>query len=302
MKLTYYLLCMSLCVAFSQTGSAQPYESIFGDNSTEWVFRWSNLPGTYTDTAFIEKDTTVNGVAYKKVITRYGNFKGGLLREDTDSGIVWYRDIEHTIFPDDTVETIAFRYDLNVGDTFDISNVMLQKGSYHDSLNIVDSVKTIGGLKYIYFKGQYQSGQNFKEPFTIIEGIGSNIGIFWKYYAGVQMNAQYLLCSYKDGIKTSYINRYYNGKCQVFGNVNSINKDSDITIYPQPATNVLYIKNDSKEQIINAQLLNQVGQVLINYTSNTLTSISLSSVPSGMYILKLHSKSGYIYNFSIIKS
>src|SRR5690606_34309961 len=109
---------------------------------------------------------------------------------------------------------LAFRFDLNVGDTFDISNHSLPL-SYPDSLNIVDSIQTINGLKYIYFKAHYKG-----EPVTIIEGIGSNISILWKHNSsGIIMTEQYLLCTYKNGHKTPYINKKYTGKCELPDNI-----------------------------------------------------------------------------------
>src|SRR5690606_4658322 len=120
---------------------------------------WSNIWGNTNDTAYIEKDTVVNGIAYKKVITKSGTsvYGGGLLREDVNSGYVWYRDLQPTADPLDTTERIAFRFDLNVGDTFDISNRERQPGSYPLTDNIVDSVKIVNGLKHIYFRGQFNS-------------------------------------------------------------------------------------------------------------------------------------------------
>ena len=221
MKIKYVIIFVFLLAV--QPTAAQPYQSIFAnaDGETKWVFIWHNLSISLNDTAFVEKDTTVNGIAYKKITTVGQNHDGSggwLMRENTDSGYVWFRSIKlRDPQLDDTTEQLAFRYDLDIGDTFDISNSRLPKGSYPDSFNVVDSVRYIGGLKHIYFKGKYSYYNN--EPFTIIEGVGSNMGVLWKHMSPTAMRYQYLLCSYKNGQKTTYNNRYHNGACWIHSSI-----------------------------------------------------------------------------------
>src|SRR3546814_784425 len=173
-----FLLFLVLLFSICFSANSQPYQSIFSNNGdTYWVFSWQNLSSSFQDTARVEKDTTVNGITYKKIMTGSPDlYPGGLFRENTSTGEVWYRDLVVYRSPDDTVERLAFQFSLQAGDTFDISNTLLDPGTYPDSFNVVDSVRTIDGLKYIYFKGMYGN-----EPFTIIEGIGSNVGIIWNH-------------------------------------------------------------------------------------------------------------------------
>lgn len=297
------IILLSFIVLWETTPTtAQPYQSIFGNGdqaSTAWVFKYGVTPGPVVDSAYIEKDTIVNGVTYKKVITDNPNngYKGGLLREDVNTGKVWYRAIHFTMSQSDTIEQIAFRFDLNVGDTFDISNSYLQFG-YPDSLNIVDSIRYINGLKYIYFKGIYQPIQGgYNEPFTIIEGIGSNMGVLWKHlYGGSFMADQYLLCSYKNGVKTSFQNRFYNGACTVqTGDINGLNSESRvITLYPVPAFDEININNKTTEKINKVQIISQTGQLVKEVTSLEITSVEIEEIPAGYYYLKLYTGNGYV--------
>jgi hypothetical protein len=267
-----------------------------GDSTTKWVFIWANHPGGENDTVYVEKDTVVNNIQYKKVIINKSFFKGGLLREDVDSGIVWYRDIVHNIDPDDTLERIAFRFNLNAGDTFDISNTMMAPNTYHDSLNIVDSVKVINGLKYIYFKAQYAN-----EPITIIEGVGSNMGILWKHFLTV-MQEPYLLCSYKNGHQTSFINRRYNGACWIYSNVSKIpNDQKEITIYPLPASYNFHIKSQSGLIINKIQIINTTGLLVKEVTAPEISYVEIKEIPAGYYLIKLYSQSDVIIRSIMIQ-
>lgn len=285
--LLLWLPLISICFS----ASSQPYQSIFSDNGdTYWVFSWQNLSSSFQDTARVEKDTIVNGITYKKVVTTDPDlYPGGLLRENTSTGEVWYRDLIVYRSPEDTVERLAFQFALQQGDTFDISNTLLDPGTYPDSFNVVDSVRVIDGLKHIYFKGMYGN-----EPFTIIEGIGSNVGIIWKHLKPTPMMSGYLLCSYKNGSKTSYKNRRYNGNCNVPGlGVEAINStDGDILLYPHPANNLLRFKFNSPFSLTRCTVYNLVGRSISEYHSTSITEIDLRALPNGHYFLKLLTSDG----------
>lgn len=53
----------------------------------------------------------VNGITYKKIMTGSPDlYPGGLFRENTSTGEVWYRDLVVYRSPDDTVERLAFQF------------------------------------------------------------------------------------------------------------------------------------------------------------------------------------------------
>jgi hypothetical protein len=64
-----------------------------------------------------------------------------------------------------------------------------------------------------------------------------------------------------------------------------------LTIYPNPAENVLRISLDNPQQlIIQVQVLNYIGAVLIDRTieqsSNEIFDLDISHLDQGVYILK----------------
>lgn len=306
MKTQFTLLVILLSLA--QVAKAQPYQSMFanGDGETRWLIIWNNLWGWSTDTVVAEKDTMVNGFSYKKIaIEKLPNIiDRGLMREDMNTGKVWYWDIA------DSVERLAFDFSLDVGDTFDIShfvescNFNYRWHNYPDSFNVVDSVRYINDLKYIYFKGHYEfymltnNGQyvlNDYEPFTFIEGVGSNAGILWRQPVPNLMAGQYLLCSYKSGQKTSFVNRFYNGQCFIPTDIETLQiEGSTITIYPNPSSGQVNIRNSTNDKINKIQIISQTGQLVKEVTFLEITSVEIEEIPAGYYYLKLYTGNGYV--------
>lgn len=211
------------------------------------------------------------------------------------TGRVWYRDIEMTtpFSPMDTVERLAFRFDLQVGDTFDLSTTSL---GFPDSLEIVDSIRFIDGLKYIYFRAH-----DLDVPITFIEGVGCNLGVFWKYanmgYAQVfDLEATYLLCSYKNGEKTPYHNRKHDGDCfprMHVGDQNELSQTT-ITLYPQPGRGTIRISHGGNQPIKRIQIFTSQGRLIRSLAGDNITQLDTGDLSAGLYYIKLFSDQGYL--------
>lgn len=299
--------------------NAQPYQSLFskGDYTTKWTTTWFNLNVAGIAEAYVQKDTLVNGMHYKKVIYSGLEDLGYLFREDTIQGIVWtrtahkgpYFPVQYPIgWEPDTTDRIAFRFDLNVGDTFDISYFRMQKGSYPDSLNIVDSIRIIDGRKHIYFRGKYFRGKTSWEPITLIEGVGSNLGIFMKVHndplreayvhlLGERLIGAYLLCHYKDGERSSYRNRLYDGECEPYLNIQDFqsypNGNPEISFYPNPARDKVWVENPTEILIQSIQVYNAFGTRVRVINGEGLKSFDAEGLPPGVYCIRLFSDNGY---------
>ncbi len=297
-----------LSLAFCQRTQAQPYQSIFGTDSTQWVFRWINLSMVADAYYYYQKDTLVHDTLYKKVVSNYmASPYTALFREDTASGKVWFRPLEVTDGLD-TVEYLTFDFSLSEGDSFDIKNMVT---GYSDSplYSQVDSVRYIDGLKYIYFQHQYAYLADFgpwetpvraSEPFTLIEGIGSNAGPLWKHHFG-GLRDQYLMCSYKDGIQTSYKNLRYAGLCPQSGNAineQDINKAPAIKVYPNPASDYIIIDEAYLGTLKSAGIYDLSGKMLRKITGPGKTDIS--RIPAGLYLLKITTKDQVTYTQKLV--
>lgn len=279
-----HILILSLSFLFFSNSYA--YRSIFGQTSTEWIITYGSMLMTgETDTFFISKDTMVYGVLYKKVSSNNSFSYEGLLREDTVSGKVWYRTMSpNAIAGLDTVEMLTFDFSLQKDDTFNMRNI--NYGTYFtfdDSLKKVDTVYYVNGLRYIQFKSLYPLGGTYEPP-IMIEGIGSNWGVLWKEFNAFMNSDHYLVCSYKDGVQTSYVNVRYNGSCQsptaIKENTNAANR---IEVYPQPANDFIYIK-DAGDAIASLKMRNVQGRVYRKFTEDIPKRIDVSDLPAGYYI------------------
>ena len=281
MKRLSILLFISV---FAMAKTNAQYKSMFGQNSTQWIYEWHNLDIDAQDTVFVQKDTTAYGYNWKKItIAGYPSdpYSWALLREDTTIGKVWYKQL----YGSDTITKLAFDFSLGVNGSFDLSNIWTGGPNVTTLLeNTVDSVYYANGAKHIRFNYGLWS-----ERYLFVEGIGGTIGILWKQYGGIQ-RGQYLLCSYKDGVQTFYRNKQHNGNCDVFTNSSSINgieaSINLVAIYPNPSTDVLNIdiKNNAY-QVLSTQIIDVLGRVAD--TSLNTEELDVSKLPRGRYCLKI---------------
>ncbi|MBK0403495.1 T9SS type A sorting domain-containing protein [Adhaeribacter sp. BT258] len=198
--------------------------------------------------------------------------------------------------PYDTIEVEVFDYSLSVGDTFDISGAGYGMTlNYPDSFNVVKRVYYQNNQKHIEFKGPAS------ESFTMIEGIGGTFGVIWKQYKGGLTN-QYLLCSYKDGVKTSYVNKAFQGSCSITGvsEGHPIQKEK-ISIYPNPAQYQLFIKASSTVKIKTCQILNVFGKVVALPEVPINNAIDIAALPAGLYVLQLNLDNGKVLRQKFVK-
>jgi hypothetical protein len=284
---------------FSSQTAVSQYQSIFGQYSTEWVFEWHNLDFGGEDTVYVQKDTMVNGLLWKKIGVKYNWFyyKGGLLREDTLEGKVWYKGLYLENSTLDTSEFVLFDFHLNTSDTFDVSNMWSGYRGTTTFENTVDSIYYINDVKHVQFKGIYYSAEP-AEPYIFIEGIGGNLGVLWKQYSGI-LQVQYLLCSYKDGIRSLYDNKRYDGDCSPITSSASDLKLNGalINVYPIPCSNELTIETEGPEKFDVMRIFNSVGALVLQAPYQPV--LDVSRWQAGLYFLALQSKD-YIITKTII--
>lgn len=282
------LILTLLCFVLANKSIAQ-YQSLFGQNSTQWIFEWHNLGIDEQDTVYVDKDTFAFGQNWKKVLTtRWPNqFKGALIREDTSIGKVWYKGLHYINSIDDTLEFLAFDFSLILNDTFNIDNMYSGKGGTTTIDNTVDSIYYISNIKHIRFKWILNSGAPFFEPFTFIEGIGGIMGVLYKQYSG-GLQAQYLLCTYKDGIQTYYANKRYSGNCNIYPNSidDFIKLSSSIQLFPNPSSTNINIKYDRTISTLNSFTIYDLQGNFADKKSNT-DFYDCTQLKSGSYIINL---------------
>ena len=283
---------LSLSILFYCFLNAQTYQSIFGVNSTQWNTAWLWIDYTRTDTIVFEKDTIVNNLTWKKVrsnnVTK-PTFRGGLLREETQSGKVWYKGLGS-----DTAIKLAFDFSLSQNDTF---NIDFQWHTYSSNQKIVDTTFTSNGRKVIVFKATVNDQLQLSERVMFIEGIGSNLGVMYK--DNQLAFTPFLLCSYKDGNKV-YSNIQFNGVCQLIPTgLIDISSTSDIKIYPVPFVSNIEIENNSRFRFTNVCIVNTSGMIEVCQAFNH--TLDLKWLRTGVYWLYLYTTKGEFFKKQVLK-
>lgn len=94
--------------------------------------------------------------------------------------------------------------------------------------------------------------------------------------------------------KRNYYYEYYFDQ-----GVNTVNKNTTINVYPNPATETVNIRWNSslKNNMANIQLVNTLGQAVYNNTlqiSGNETTVSLNGLPTGNYLLSVKDADGIL--------
>ncbi len=207
---------------FTNSLIAQPYKSMFGTDSTQWrMYMSSTAGGDWIDDYAAEKDTSINGLSYKKVVSEHSWY---FFREDLVHGKIWLRQIC------DTGEVLFMDYTLQKGDT-----LKLQCFANVDTAGIIDSIFTVAGRKHFRLK-MYDALIN--EQFEFIEGVGWNEGFSIIGGCASPQGDRLLLCAYQDGQQV-FFNKYFGGNCNPL-QVKDVGLRK-FTISPNPAGDFLDI-------------------------------------------------------------
>ena len=297
MKLHVFALSLSL-LFFSYTTQAQ-YESMFGANQTSWNVFTTELAGDFLDSLVACCDTNINGQTYKLIQhhRRYENgWVGpgnlGFLREDTTTGEAWFLSLG------DHVERKISDMTLVVGDSFAVYNL---NTSGFDSV-AVDSVYSVNGVKYIRLDiiPYHLNGGNREEKYTLVEGIGPNIGIQYGDLGWAILNP-YLLCAHKDGQQVyQNSNAVYESYCSALSVINDIDDVEQITStvksYPNPFSESITLEYEEGKYLeaTTITIYNVKGQRVMTeqWTSGASKTIVTAALPAGFYFMLLRETNG----------
>lgn len=268
MKSTIPILIFLLTGFFS---FSQSYESIFGDQSTQWNMTIGNLWGMGSVKHTVVGDTLINGKEFK-IIDGYYHYEEylGFLREDTITGKAWYCNSV------DKTEKLIMDMNLVIGDSMYIGgNWNSHPGNYK-----VDSVYYFNNRKYIRFDFKIPFPE--QEQFVLIEGITSNMG--FRFQDGQYINNfnPKLLCSYKNGIQI-----YGSEPCEIpIQGIEENQNEHNIEIFPNPFSDKIKIqiidKNNNPKKY---KILNIYGKQILSGEIEINKSLDLAKLTSGIYLV-----------------
>ena len=289
MKLTLKYLFLLLSVFIIRNSVAQPYKSLFGENTTSWNVLIQPLDGGFKhDSLYTSGDTIIKSKIYLKVRNRRYNGNDvlwGFTRQDSIYSKAWFKG-----YALDTTERVIYDLNLTLGDTFYLEE-------FPQTL-IVDSVFIDNeSRKNILFKNVTRS---YDSTLLFIEGIGPHTGIDFRMFEIVKAEP-YLLCSFKDGSSVYYNkNELFSDKCGFYTNIDQINYQSGIEIASK-SHNIIMIKNNEVDDY-KYWIFDNLGRLKeFKGTNKLLEEINISHYKNGVfYLIVIDQKNNY-YRHKFIK-
>ena len=272
--LKIYTLLAVLLMAGRVTMQAQEYLPI-AQKGNEWHTFETGVWQINNYVNWCSGDTLIEDVRYMKIMgtvnDSYPIFYTLLREED---GKVWKRySIAHS-------ETLLYDFTASVGDT-------LRIGDFAEEM-VLDSISMvqIGGVdrRKFWFGLEYDGLGNPRAKETWVEGIGSDFGLLWSGYYGVYDGWHCLLCFHQYG-ELVWQNPEYNTCTYPYDAVEE-NKDSEISIYPNPGNDMLNICTTL--QNAHVEIYDLSGKLIYSQKiTDNIISINAEVWPSGAYIWKV---------------
>ena len=270
-----YTLIAILLMAGGVTVKAQEYLPIT-QKGNEWhtfetAIHWIN---NYVN--WCSGDTLIGDVRYTKIMGTVNNGNLNLftvLREE--GGKVWERHLNTS------AETLLYDFTASVGDTLCFG----EPGASFvlDSISMVQ----IGGFdrRKFWFGLEYDGLGNPRAKETWVEGIGSDYGLLWSGYYGVYDGWHCLLCFHQNG-ELVWQNPEYNTCTYPYDAVEE-SEDSEISVYPNPGSNILSIRTALQNASI--EIYDLSGKLIHKQEiTDSVTSINAEGWAAGAYVWKVY--------------
>ena len=269
-----YTLLALLLMAGGVTMQAQEYLPI-AQKGNEWHTLSTTLFGYSNYVNWCSGDTIIGDVRYMKIM---GTLDDGyphlftVLKEE--DGKVWERHLNTS------VETLLYDFTASVGDTLCFG----EPGASFvlDSISMVQ----IGGVdrRKFWFGLEYDGFGNPRTKETWVEGVGSDFGLLWSGYYGVYDGWHCLLCFHQYG-ELVWQNPEYNTCSYPYDAVEE-NKDSEISVYPNPGNDMLNIRTALKNAFVEVYDTN--GRLIHSQAlTENVTVIDATDWALGVYVWKV---------------
>lgn len=248
----------------------------------------------------IGNDTLIDNRNYKLLI----DFNA---EESSPEGIIGfcYEDSSKFFFRpfNDTIDFLLYDYNLEIGDSFYLPNVLFDVEFDSNAniivLNNIDSIQAFDGnfrkrLNFDFIDATYQDlvylGCNNFNNFSWIDGIGNQIHPIYPIWGCFESGAQ-VDCFFNDNLELF-------GGC-LYSPVDEIEKQS-LNIYPNPAKRIINI--ESSNMLIDKVELFTLDGKKIDISLSNRNQIDLSNYPNGIYILGIRNNDSRYIVQKIIKT
>lgn len=265
----------------------------FGVKAQSWYvmgeYIWSppHPQGTFEELYNQGGDETINGMVYHTVFrqTQTEVELLGAYRQDGEQ--VYYCKWNGSDYDD---EVLLYDYDLEVGDWFNDDD------DHPMEVVAVTVITDNNGVQRKKYDFSFIGLENETEFW--IEGIGSSKGFVNSgNYTPTEDGAIFHLLCYHVDNDLIYVNPEYN-TCDIT-ELDENNAESTVTIYPNPANNVVKIMNTEGMTINKVEVIDVLGRTVIS-TENT-NEINVSSLPEGQYFVRIQGETTLVRKLSISK-
>lgn len=252
-------------------------------NAQTWYiygeYTWSapHPVGTFHEYHYQGDAVTIGGLEYNTIYVDSdvnGNYLDGAYRNDGNQ--VYYCKWNGTSYDD---ETLLYDYDLEEGDFFNDDN---------EHPMVVTEVTTITDLNGVSRKKISFSFIGLTDVTEFwIEGVGSNRGFMhvgqWEADHDSDGEMYHLLCYHED-YNVIFVNPEYND-CDVPYAVEDNSINTNVSIYPNPASDIVKILNNNDLNISCVEIIDLTGRIVLS-TEKT-DNIDISVIPEGQYFVKI---------------
>lgn len=253
----------------------------------EYVFSPPHPQGTFEELHNQGEDETINGMVYHTIyrLTQSEFELLGAYRED--GAQVYYCKWNGSDYDD---EVLLYDYELEVGDWFNDDD------DHPMEVTAVTFITDHNGVQRKKYEFSFIGLEDETEFW--VEGVGSSKGFVNSgNYTPTEDGAIFHLLCYHVDDDLIYVNPEYN-TCDVT-ELNENNAQSTVTIYPNPANNVVKIMNTDGMTISMVEVIDVLGRTLIS--SENSDEINVSNLTEGQYFVKIQGETTLVRKLSISK-
>lgn len=303
MRLFLFALVVSLM--FFQCLFSQIYEYVpFQDSGVVWSEKYTfpenmsgNIEYSFERFALNGEDTLINSILYKKLYLFYDTifnintaiYVGGIREEN--KRVFYLGDTIHRLKPlSDNFhfeEIQIYDFNISLGDIIETGMGMDSFPCNYAGPIVVESIDTvlIGGVlrKKFIFQGINMSW---------IEGIGNTSGLLFVTTSFLpSFSPQNTLICYKENGDILYFNSTFPDCIPLINLEPESNKEKAKNIFPNPATDHLYLNCEENAEV---EILNLQGQVIATCKIPANGSVDVSALKSGVYLMRIKTDNGLV--------
>ena len=266
-------------------------------NAQEWYiygeYTWSapHPTGDFHEHHLQGEAVNIGGLEYQTIYVQSevnGNYLDGAYRNEDNQ--IYYCKWNGTSYDD---EVLLYDYDLEEGDYFNDEN------EHPMQVTEVTTITDLNGVSRKKISFTY-IGIEDKTEFWI-EGVGSSRGFMhvgqWEADHNSDGEMYHMLCYHVDN-DVIFVNPEYNDCDMPYGVEDNI-VSNEVSVYPNPANEVVNILNNNNLNISSVEIIDLIGRTVL--LSEKAENINISELPEGQYFVRITGETTIVKKLFIIK-